>query len=135
MHELGARRSERGTARPDIGSSEGEQGPELAEKSSDTTAAGAVADGGATPLTELEIRGWIGTGITAGSLKEPSTGDDLNQISLIVRGKLAHEDLLQGLNENGIYASYLIGEIHADQLDIDDHEDIATSSRQRIDRG
>ena len=93
------------------------------------------ADGASdsTSLHELEIRGWIGTGITAGSLKEPTTGDDLNQISLIVRGKLAHEDLLQGLNENGIYASYLIGEIHADQLDLDDQQDIATSSRQRID--
>jgi hypothetical protein len=109
-----------------------EDGAGIPEQSSGTTGSGDVA-ADTSPLAELEIRGWIGTGITAGSLKEPTTGDDLNQISLIVRGKLAHEDLLQGLNENGIYASYLIGEIHADQLDLDDHQDIATSSRQRID--
>ena len=36
------------------------------------------------------------------------------------------------LPEGGIYSKYLIGEIHADFLDTDDREDIATSGRQRI---
>ncbi len=107
-------------------------GPDALEPTSSTVSDDeGTAD--VTPLTELEIRGWIGTGITAGSLQEPSTGDDLNQVSLIMRGKVAHEDLLQGLNENGIYASYLIGELYVDELDADQYDDIATSSRQRID--
>jgi hypothetical protein len=80
----------------------------------------------------INITGWIGTAHTAGSLKDADTRDNLNKISLIVRGKVAHEDLLDEFNESGVYASYLIGEIRADDLDVDDLDDIATSSRQRI---
>lgn len=80
----------------------------------------------------ITISGWIGTARTAGSLKDSDTRDNLNKVSLIVRGKVAHEDLLEEFNENGIYASYLIGEIRVDDLDDDDLDDIATSSRQHI---
>ena len=90
-----------------------------------------VVDEYGNPL-DLRVSGWIGTARTAGALKDPETHDNLNKISLIVRGKVAHEDLLEEFNENGIYASYLIGEIRADDLDRDDQDDIATSSRQRI---
>lgn len=83
------------------------------------------------PLT-VTISGWIGTARTAGALKDSDTRDNLNKLSLIVRGKVAHEDLLEEFNENGIYASYLIGEIRVDDLDVDDQDDIATSSRQHI---
>ncbi|WP_345461396.1 hypothetical protein [Nocardioides marinquilinus] len=83
------------------------------------------------PLS-ITISGWIGTARTAGALKDSDTRDNLNKLSLIVRGKVAHEDLLEEFNENGIYASYLIGEIRADDLDVDDLDDIATSSRQHI---
>ena len=78
-----------------------------------------------------QIRGWIGTVKESGSLKE-SGGDNLNKVSLMVRGKLAHEDLLEEINEAKIFRSYIIGELHADFLDVDDQDDIATSSRQRI---
>jgi hypothetical protein len=50
----------------------------------------------------------------------------------MVRGKVAQEDILEGFNEGGMYSKYLIGEIHADFLDLDTKEDIATSSRQKI---
>ncbi|WP_111032579.1 hypothetical protein [Curtobacterium sp. MCLR17_042] len=83
----------------------------------------------AVPFT---VTGWIGTARTVSDLKDPGTKDNLNKIGLIMRGKLAHEDLLEEFNENGVYASYLIGELVADFLDDDDLEDIATSSRQRI---
>lgn len=77
------------------------------------------------------ISGWIG------SVNKPSdlvtdTDDTNNKISIICRGKLAQEDILKFFNEGGIYASYLIGEIHADFLDDDDKIDIATSSRQNF---
>lgn len=90
-----------------------------------------VTDSKGQPLT-LTISGWIGTARTAGALKDSDTRDNLNKLSLIVRGKVAHEDLLEDFNENGIYASYLIGEIRVDDLDFDDQDDIATSSRQHI---
>ncbi len=50
----------------------------------------------------------------------------------MVRRKLAQQDLLDEFNEGGLYSSYLIGELHGDFLDLDDEEDIATSSRQRL---
>lgn len=84
---------------------------------------------GAEPFA---VSGWIGTASTASALKDPDTGDNINKIGLVMRGKLAHEDLMEEFNENGVYASYVIGELRADFLDDDDEEDIATSSRQRI---
>jgi hypothetical protein len=89
-----------------------------------------IAEAGS--VTELEVSGWIGTADSVASLKDPVTRDNLNKLSLVVRGKVAHEDLLEEFNENGIYSNYLIGELHADALDADDEDDIATSSRQRM---
>ena len=50
----------------------------------------------------------------------------------MVRGKLAQEDILEEFGEGGLYTKYIFGEIHADFLDIDDKEDIATTSRQKL---
>lgn len=71
------------------------------------------------------IHGWIG------AVDRPSDLEDNNKISIIARGKLAQEDILSSYNEGGIYASYLIGEIYADFLDLDDERDISTSNRQQ----
>jgi len=79
---------------------------------------------------KYKIGGWIGTVRESGALKDEF--DNLNRILIMVRGKLAQEDVLDVFNEGGMYTKYLIGEIHADFLDLDDEEDIATSSRQRI---
>ena len=77
-----------------------------------------------------QVTGWIGTAAGSGDLKD---GDDnLNKIVIMVRGKLAQEDILEDFPEGGLYTKYLIGEIHADFLDRDDQEDIATSNRQEI---
>lgn len=75
--------------------------------------------------------GWIGTAEKVGQLKDEG-GENLNRIVIMVRGKLAQEDILEIFGEGGMYANYLIGEIHADFLDDDDNDDIATSSRQSI---
>ncbi len=95
-------------------------------------AANATADerSPALPESEYRISGWIGTVEKAGDLKDGE--ENLNRIVLMVRGKLAQEDILQDFNEGGLYSKYLIGEIHADFLDLDEQEDIATSNRQRI---
>ena len=84
------------------------------------------------PDTEYEIDGWIGTANKPGDLKERDTGENINGIVIMCRDKLAQENILDEIGDEDIYSEYVIGEIHADFLDIDDQEDIATSSRQRI---
>lgn len=76
------------------------------------------------------VYGWIGTVENAGDLKDEN--ENINKIVVMVRGKLAQEDILEDFSEGGLYSKYLIGEIHADFLDLDDEADIATSSRQKI---
>jgi hypothetical protein len=95
-------------------------------------ASGAIAElrDGAIAGTPHSITGWIGTVQRAGHLVDGQ--DNLNKITILVRGKLAQEDILEDFNEGGLYAKYIIGEIHADFLDMDEEEDIATTSRQRI---
>lgn len=74
------------------------------------------------------ISGWIGLVKESGGLQEGS--DNLNKISILARGKVALEDILELFREGGLYTKFLIGEIRADFLDVTDKEDIATSSRQ-----
>lgn len=79
---------------------------------------------------KYKITGWIGTVRDSGDLKDDD--ENLNKIVIMVRGKLAQEDILEQFNEGRLFTKYLIGEIHADFLDLDDMEDSATSSRQRL---
>lgn len=76
------------------------------------------------------ITGWIGTAEKAGQLNED--GQSINRIVIMVRGKMAQEDILEELGEGGIYSKYIIGEIGADFLDDDDLDDISTTNRQKI---
>lgn len=85
---------------------------------------------GHIPDTAFSVRGWIGTPKEVRDLKDDD--ENLNKIVIMVRGKLAQEDILEEFGEGGVYSKYLIGEIHADFLDLDDKDDIATSSRQKI---
>ena len=80
------------------------------------------------PSIEGGISGWIGLVKESGELQDDS--DNLNKISVLARGKVALEDILELYREGGLYTKFLIGEIRADFLDITGKEDIATSSRQ-----
>ncbi len=80
--------------------------------------------------TKYEVEGWIGTVERSTQLKDKN--DNLNKILLMVRGKLAEEDLLENFTEGGVYTKYLIGEIHAGFIDLSEKPDITTSSRQKI---
>lgn len=82
-------------------------------------------------VEDYRIAGWIGTARRAGDLKDDD-GESLNKIVVMVRDKLAQEDILEEFGEGGVYSKYVIGEIHADFLDLDDRDDIQTTSRQRI---
>ena len=74
--------------------------------------------------------GWIGTVRESGDLLDGK--ENLNKIVVMMRGKLAEEDILATFGEKRVFASYIIGEIRADSLDDDDQDDIATSNRQSI---
>ena len=80
------------------------------------------------------IRGWIAIAWKSndldGGLDQDS--DNLNRITIVVRGKMAQEDILQEFRLGGMITKYMFGEIEADFLDRDDQPDIATSSRQRF---
>ncbi len=79
-------------------------------------------------LGEDDIKGWIGLVKESGGLQDGE--DNLNKISVLCRGKVALEDILELYREGGLYTKFLIGEIEADFLDITGEEDIATSDRQ-----
>lgn len=79
-------------------------------------------------IGDHDLIGWIGLVKESGSLQE---GDDnLNRLTILTRGKVASENILDAFREGGLYTKYLIGEIEADFLDLTEEDDIATSSRQ-----
>ena len=77
---------------------------------------------------QYAVRGWVGLVKESGTLQEGA--DNLNKISILARGKVALEDILDSFREGGLYTKYVIGELEADFLDSTEKEDIATSSRQ-----
>lgn len=87
--------------------------------------------------SKITVTGWLGTVRESNQLRD-DYGENLNRIAIFVRGKMAQEDVLGEFTERGVYATYLIGELHVDDLDLDEgpggerDEDAATSSRQRI---
>lgn len=86
-------------------------------------------DGKPASNGEFRVRGWIGTVHESTSLSVE--GDNINKISIMMREKLALEDVLSSFDFRSMFTRYLVGEIYADFLDEGD-EDIATSSRQGI---
>ena len=80
------------------------------------------------------VTGWIGTVRKPNELtdRDEDVNENLNKIVIMVRGKLAQENILDDFRQSGFYTKYLIGEIHADFLDMDNLGDIATTSRQEI---
>lgn len=77
------------------------------------------------------VSGWIGLVDKPHQLKDES-GDNLNKISIIVRGKVAQEDILASFRKSGLYTKYIVGELTADFLDSTNEKDIATSSRENF---
>jgi hypothetical protein len=80
---------------------------------------------------KIKVSGWIGTVSSPSQLKDEE-GDNLNRLAVFMRGKLAQEDILDDFAQKEIYADYIIGELHCEELDLDDQSDIATSSRQAL---
>ena len=76
------------------------------------------------------ITGWIATSKEPNALKD--NDETINRISIMVRGKMAKEDILSECSETGLYAKYVFGELNAEFLDVDKDEDIITSNRQNF---
>jgi hypothetical protein len=76
---------------------------------------------------KYEVSGWVGTFDEQKSIEEGN-----NTIVVQAWGKIVHEDILKDLKEGGLFTKYLIGEIRADFLDVDNLPDIVTSDRQRL---
>ena len=79
----------------------------------------------------ISLTGWIGTVSNPGQLKDEE-GDNLNRVAIFMRGRMAQEDILGVFGQKEIYADYIIGELHCEELDVDEKGDIATSSRQSL---
>jgi len=73
------------------------------------------------------VRGWVGTFDEQMSIEEEN-----NALTVLAWGKLVEENLLTHIKEGGLYTKYLIGELRADFLDVDERDDITTSDRQRL---
>ncbi|MFX1735382.1 ATP-binding protein [Paraburkholderia sp. A1RI_3L] len=85
---------------------------------------------GAPPPQGWIINGWIGSVRSPSQLK--TSEGNLNSVVVHARGRLFQENILEAINDGGIYTKYLTGQLEADFLDSDDLEDIATSDRQRV---
>ena len=88
--------------------------------------------GNATEKGEHEIRGWIAIARHSNDLDDQGQDDNLNKITIVIRGKVAQEDILQEYRMGSMISKFIYGEINADFLDEDNKDDIATSSRQRL---
>lgn len=76
---------------------------------------------------ELRVTGWIGTVDRPESIEEVN-----NAVVVMAHGKLIHENILAEFGEAGVYADYVVGEVNADFLDLDEFADIITSDRQSV---
>lgn len=79
----------------------------------------------------ISLSGWIGSVSKPSQLKDEE-GDNLNRLAVFMRGKMAQEDILDEFGQKEIYADYIIGELHCEELDLDDQVDVATSGRQSL---
>lgn len=59
---------------------------------------------------------------------------EFNKIRIYIRGKLALENILPRVHNTQYYVHYIEGEIHCDELDLNDFPDITSSSRQDLDK-
>ena len=91
-------------------------------------------DGVPAPNGEHEVSGWIAIAQRSNDLDDSSgeRDDNLNKITVLMRGKVAQEDILQEYRLGGMITKFIFGEIHADFLDVDEDDDVATTSRQRL---
>lgn len=90
----------------------------------------------------IKPRGWVGIHHTINrTLAHKNDNNFLensryqfNKIRIYIRGKLALENILPLVHNTQYYAHYIEGEIHCDELDLNDLPDITSSNRQDLDK-
>lgn len=94
-------------------------------------------------VVKINPVGWIGIHQTINRAKAHSNDPEnfidskfyhFNKVRVYVRGKLALENILPYVHNTQYYVNYIEGEIHCDELDDNKFPDIASSSRQDIDK-
>lgn len=86
-----------------------------------------------TAVTSSDLVGWIGTVWQPSQLKIDGTSETAGGIVVMVRGRVADENIIQTLGDARLFTQYVVGEIHADYLDDENTEDnVITSSRQKL---
>lgn len=76
------------------------------------------------------LTGWLATSEEPNALKDED--ETINRVAIMVRGKMAKEDILSEFSETGLYAKYVYGELYVEFFDIDSEDDITTSNRQNF---
>lgn len=84
-------------------------------------------------IIDNKIKGWIGSVTQPKHLKDPTTGNNNNNIIVYMNGKIADEDIMKNNASSRIANQYIVGEIQADNLDDQEYLDPVTSSRQGLD--
>ena len=92
---------------------------------------------------KIKPRGWIGIHHTINRVLAHQNDEEnfinssyyqFNKVRIYIRGKLALENILPRVHNTQYYAHYIEGEIHCDELDLNDLPDITSSSRQDLDK-
>ena len=78
-------------------------------------------------ISQHKITGWLGTVELPSQLNDETKG-----IVVFAKGKLIHENFLPEMDDARIFTEYLVGEIDADFMDLDELDDIITSNRQSV---
>lgn len=84
------------------------------------------------PNKGWHVRGWFGTVGVPSELTTDDEAGSLKNIIVLARKRPIQEGIVEKLDFSRIFGNYVTGQIEADFLDLDDHEDIATSDRQRM---
>jgi hypothetical protein len=81
-----------------------------------------------------KVTGWFGAVRKPTDLTTDEEAGSLKNVIVIARGRPIQEGIVDKLDFNRMFVSYVTGQIHADFLDLDEsgYEDIATSDRQRL---
>lgn len=91
---------------------------------------------------QINPKGWIGIHHTINRELAHQNDEEnfidskyyhFNKIRIYIRGKLALENILPLVHNTQYYAHYIEGEIHCNELDLNDCPDITSSSRQDLD--
>lgn len=90
-------------------------------------------DGTVDAARGWSLKGWFGSVRTPKDLQvDDDPEQSLRNIIIMARKRPIQEGILDQLNFNKLFGSYVTGQISAEFLDSDDLEDIATSDRQRL---